>query len=221
MAGFLLGALFSLVFGYVCGSIPFGFLIGKFNGIDIRRYGSGNIGATNVRRVLGKGWGRFCFILDFLKGFLPVLVLSALTDSTTQPVQHAYYPALAAAGAVAGHCWPFWLGFEGGKGVATTIGALLALAPWCVVIAVAGWLAVFFLTRYVSAASLAAAVLLPVSALAMRLVRPGSVSDAGIILLTGLAILIILRHRSNIERLLSGTESRFEPKRKREATGER
>ncbi|NOY80211.1 MAG: glycerol-3-phosphate 1-O-acyltransferase PlsY [Kiritimatiellaeota bacterium] len=212
MAGFLLGWFFALVAGYMCGSISFAFLVGKFNGIDIRRYGSGNVGATNVRRVLGRGWGRFCFVMDVLKGLLPVLLMLRLTDGAAQPAAHAWFPVIAAAGAVCGHVWPFWLGFKGGKGVATTIGALLALVPWCVAAALVAWLLVFRLTRTVSMASLAAAALLPLSGFVLDLLRLVEVSGPTLALLVALAVLIVIRHRSNIRRLLDGTEPRFEKK---------
>jgi len=212
MVGFILSELVALAVGYISGSVSFAFLVGRFNGIDIRRYGSGNVGATNVRRVLGRGWGRFCFIMDVCKGLLPVLLMLRLTDPTSQPSEHAWLPVLAAAGAVAGHVWPFWLRFKGGKGVATTVGALVLIAPWCVLIALIGWLGVFYGTRYVSIASLAAAVLLPATGLVLYLLNYAGISGPALGLLSVLGALIVVRHRSNIRRLLDGTEARFEKK---------
>ena len=202
---------FALVMGYFVGSTPFGLLIGKFNGIDIRRHGSGNIGATNVSRLLGKSWGGFCFVLDVLKGLVPVLLTIGFTDAG-QPLR-AWAPSLAAGGAVAGHVWPWWLRFRGGKGVSTTIGAVAGLAPWPVLLAIVGWGLVFRLTGYVSLASLGAAAILPVSALVISLWVP--VPLPTIILLVLLCVLIVVRHRSNIARLRTGQEYRFErgPKR--------
>lgn len=211
MAGFIL-RLTALFIGYVFGSVSFAFLVGKFNGIDIRQYGSGNVGATNVRRVLGRGWGRFCFVMDVCKGLLPVFLMLRLTDPAAQPAQHAWLPVLAAVGAVAGHVWPFWLHFRGGKGVATTVGALVLIAPWCVLTALVGWVGVFYSTGYVSIASLAAAVLLPASGLVLYLLNYGAMPGPTLGLLILLGILIIVRHRSNIRRLLDGTEARFEKK---------
>ncbi len=204
--------LFAVLLAYGVGSIPWGFLIGKFNGMDIRRYGSRNIGATNVRRVLGRDWGIMCFVLDFLKGLLPVLFACWLDggDSTS----HGYIPILAAAATVAGHIWPFTLKFKGGKGVATTIGALLALAPWPILITLLTWCAVFYLSRYVSLASLSAALMLPCSAVVIRLFRGTLPSWPTIVLLAALAALIIVRHRSNLIRLWQKTEYRFQPKKK-------
>ena len=105
----------TILCSYLAGSIPFGYLIGRWNGKDIRTLGSGNIGATNVTRVIGKGWGRLCFALDFLKGFLPVLTVKLLTGSTL-------YAAIAVFCTVIGHMLPVWLKFKGGKGVSTAAG---------------------------------------------------------------------------------------------------
>lgn len=198
--------------GYLCGSIPFGYLIGRFNGIDIRRHGSGNIGATNVTRVLGKGWGRACFIGDFLKGFLPVLLTRLwLRHCGAEEQGLEWGTVLAAAGSVCGHMWPCWLNFSGGKGVATSVGALLALAPVPLVASVAVWLVVFAVSRYVSLASICAAAMAPVNALLCNVAGEPWCRTSGPILglLAAMAILIIVRHRGNIERLRQGTEQRF------------
>ena len=202
--------VFALALGYFAGSIPFGLLIGKFNGIDIRRYGSGNIGATNVNRVLGKRWGIFCFAMDLLKGLVPVLLMLACTES--EETLRTWTPLLAAGGAVAGHVWPCWLRFHGGKGVSTTVGAIVGLAPWCVLIALVGWVVVFKLTRYVSLASLIASAILPVSALVLSIWTPIPVPTTALLVL--LCALIVFRHRSNIARLRAGTENRFEKRNK-------
>lgn len=208
---FLFASLVVLILSYLVGSIPWGYVIGRLNGLDIRRHGSGNIGATNVRRVLGRGWGIACFVLDFLKGLLPVLLIGAkLGDALSLTAESG--PILAAAGAVAGHVWPVWLGFKGGKGVATTIGALLAVSWLAVVICVGTWVVVFFLTRYVSVASLCAAAMLPVGhviAVLSGVTRDPTIGSPSLGLLLLLAALIICRHRSNIQRLRAGTEYRF------------
>lgn len=209
----LVSILFPIALGYLCGSTPWGFLIAKFNGLDIRKHGSGNIGATNVRRVLGKDWGILCFVLDFLKGLVPVLVCGWICAG--EPVGAEWAKILAAGATVGGHVYPVWLQFRGGKGVATTIGALIAVVPLSVVAALLTWLALFHLSRYVSLASLAAAVMLPISHLLLAAatdrfrVRTGS-----LLLLGALALLIIWRHRGNLSRLAQGTEYRFERKRK-------
>ena len=147
-----------LVAAYAAGATPFGYLAGKLKGIDIREHGSGNIGATNVIRVLGKGIGIPVFVVDMLKGLVPV-VLGAKWAEARGVVSD--WPAIAgAAGAVLGHNFTFWLGFRGGKGIATSAGALMALLPVPLLVALGAWLAVFFGTRYVALASIAAAVVI-------------------------------------------------------------
>ena len=152
---------------YFIGAIPFGFLIGKLHGIDIRKVGSGNIGATNVTRSVGKAAGKLCFFLDFLKGILPVYLAGLLCPG--EPVV-----ALAAGAAtIAGHMFPIYLEFKGGKGVSTAAGVALALAPYPLLIAFAGWVVVFLVWRYVSLASIVAAVLLPCTAILFALCKIG------------------------------------------------
>ena len=206
--GFAVSSLIVFVLSYLVGSIPWGFVIGRIKGLDIRSHGSGNIGATNVRRVLGRDWGLACLVLDFLKGLLPVLLIGAKLGVVLS-LAPEFGRILAAAGAVAGHVWPVWLGFKGGKGVATTIGALLAVSWLAVLIGVATWLIVYYSTRYVSLASICAAVMLPVGYVIVALVRQATVFTSSLGLLTLLAALIIVRHRSNIQRLRAGTEYRF------------
>lgn len=199
-AGTLLGA-------YLIGAVPFGLLIGFLNGKDVRKEGSCNIGATNVTRVVGKWWGKLCFLCDFLKGFLPVI----LTMSLLEPGS-GWLTALAAVAAMLGHVFPVYLKFKGGKGVSTAAGAALALCPLAVVIAGAVWAAVFFLSRYVSLASLAAALALPVSAWLLGFFGVTKFFLPYGIVLIVFAVLAFWRHRSNIGRLLNGTENRFEKK---------
>ena len=195
-----------ILIAYLIGSIPFGLLIGKLNGKDIRKEGSCNIGATNVTRVVGKWWGKLCFLCDFLKGFLPVFWVMR-----TYPGEGLLI-ALTALAVVLGHVFPVYLGFKGGKGVSTAAGAALALSPLAVVIAGAVWVLVFLTSRYVSLASLAAALALPVSAWLLHFFAGFQLPLPVGILLILLAVLTFWRHRSNIGRLLNGTESRFERK---------
>jgi glycerol-3-phosphate acyltransferase PlsY len=184
---------------YLVGSLPFGFILGKANGIDIRQHGSGNIGATNLTRTLGRNWGVGCFVLDFLKGLLPVAFLPLLFARGC-----GCLPALCAAATVLGHVFPVYLKFRGGKGVSTTLGALIALAFWPVVAGIATWVVVFKIGRYVSLASISAACAIPACALLL----PGY--DAWTrILLVAIAALIVVRHRKNIAALRAGTERRF------------
>ncbi len=204
-----LALLVSVLGGYVSGATPFGYLAGRmFRGIDIRQHGSGNIGATNAIRVLGKGIGIPVFILDFLKGWLPVWLagswLASLPDGAHLVSIAAVLTGLAA---VLGHMFTFWLGFKGGKGVATTGGALCGMAPLAMVGGVLVWLLFFFTTRYVSLASMMAGVGV-VLTMVIQMARSGSwdwvMLGFGVLVM----LLVILRHKSNIGRLLAGTEPR-------------
>ena len=197
----------TLLAAYLIGAVPFGLLIGFLNGKDVRKEGSCNIGATNVTRVVGKWWGKLCFLCDFLKGFLPVILTMRLLDPGS-----GWLTALAAVAAMLGHVFPVYLGFKGGKGVSTAAGAALALCPLAVVIAGAVWVIVFFLSRYVSLASLAAALALPVSAWLLGIFGVTKFFLPFGIVLIVFAVLTFWRHRSNIGRLLNGTENRFEKK---------
>lgn len=188
-----------LAIGYLCGSLPFAVFIARARGVDIFKAGSGNPGATNVMRSVGKLEGRLCFALDALKGFLPVFVALAYTHS----------PALAATallGALLGHSFSVWINFRGGKGVATTVGGLLALVPQVMGLGLLIWLIVFFAFRYVSLASIVMAVWLPFGAWIFQ-------SDiVSFWVVTAIGALVILRHQANIQRLLTGTENRFAKK---------
>lgn len=197
---------------YLAGSIPFGLLMGFSRGIDIRRHGSGNVGATNAGRILGRRWGAACFALDALKGLTPVLAYSLLSGAAAEGTAWgAMRPLGVAAAAILGHVFPLWLGFRGGKGVATGLGVLLGLWPVLTLPAIlvsVVWFAVVKATGYISAASIAAAAALPVLALASALVHglgPGEIAVyVGVTAM--LAGVVVLRHRSNIARLRTGTE---------------
>jgi glycerol-3-phosphate acyltransferase PlsY len=198
-----------LVGSYLLGSIPFGYLAGRLVGIDIREAGSGNVGATNVVRVLGKRYGYPVFALDVLKGFGAVKI-AMLTAPGRSPAWNSpeIFGILAAMSSVLGHLYPPWLTFKGGKGVATSAGALLALTPVATLIGVVIWIIVFWLTRYVSLASITAAVVIPIVILVVNSHdqnkgKPLFYSSACV------AAVIIWRHRSNLSRLIRGTEPRF------------
>lgn len=181
--------------GYLLGSIPFGLLLTRAAGLgDIRRFGSGNIGATNVLRTGKRRLAAATLLLDGLKGAVAVLIALYLAGRETA--------LWAGFGAVVGHLFPVWLGFRGGKGVATGLGVLIA-AAWPVgLIAGAAWLATAFASRISSAGALAAFALAPVAAVAL--------SYRGVALLAlGVAVLVFIRHEANIRRLLNGTEPRF------------
>ena len=201
-------AIFMLLCGYLAGSIPFGYLIGRVNGIDIRKYGSHNIGATNVTRVLGAAYGRLCFALDFLKGALPVIFIGYHLGAGS-PIGSAWGGVLVAAGCILGHIYPCWLNFKGGKGVATSIGALIALAFWPVIIALLVWYLVFLKTKIVSIASLATAATTPIAALILNLFGWSHTPWVNILLMFGVAAFIFWRHRENIDRLLHDQENCF------------
>ena len=201
--------LIPILVGFLSGSIPFGYWAGKLKGIDIRQHGSGNIGATNVIRVCGKGIGIPVFILDMRKGLLPVMwVKTALAgDAAPGAGLTSAASVLTGLAAILGHSFTPWLGFKGGKGVATATGVLLGIAPVAMLAGLVVWLVTFFGTRYVSLASMLAAVTVPAT-MAVIMGRAGRWDGAllgfGIIV----AALVIARHRANIQRLLAGTENR-------------
>jgi len=191
---------------YLLGSIPFGYLLARTKGIDIRRVGSGNIGATNVFRCAGKSLGLLTFSLDVLKGFVPAFCFPPFISGMYALPPGQGLPVLCACLAVVGHNWPVYLHFKGGKGVATSAGALLGIAPTATGIGLMAWALLFLLTRYVSVASMLTAVIIAGLAWALYF-------EQGILLpiaLTALAALAIWRHKSNIQRLLKGTENRFQ-----------
>jgi glycerol-3-phosphate acyltransferase PlsY len=178
-------------------------------GIDVRKVGSGNIGATNVTRVLGKQFGYPVFIVDFGKGLAAVTVgmmIAKAAQSTPRVVDLC--GALAAICSVIGHSYPIWLGFKGGKGVATSLGGLFGLNWVAAAIACVVWILVFQLTRYVSLSSIAAALALPVTIATMLFLKHVQTPILLYFVLC-LAAIIVLRHRSNLSRLLKGTEPRF------------
>ncbi|MBN1864971.1 MAG: glycerol-3-phosphate 1-O-acyltransferase PlsY [Victivallales bacterium] len=197
---------------YLAGAVPWAYVLGKVNGIDIRDHGSGNVGATNIRRVLGWKWGVLCFLLDFLKGFTPALAAVLMVGHGRFGIDD-FAVVTACLAAVAGHVWPVFLGFKGGKGVSTIAGVLLAVAPLSLLFGGVIWFLVFNFSRYVSLASISSAVFLPLSAVffSVSCIYPLSPILQG--MLFGMSFLVILRHRGNIKRLLEGTENKFERKR--------
>ncbi|MEM8835838.1 MAG: glycerol-3-phosphate 1-O-acyltransferase PlsY [Planctomycetota bacterium] len=203
---------------YLIGAIPFGYLIARARGIDIREHGSGNIGATNVRRVLGKPAGNLCFALDFLKGFLPTLVGGLILGYLNQPDLPAASALLWLAigfATIAGHMFPVYLKFKGGKGVATGFGVLLAAWPHVTIpaaLALVTWIVTLRLTRYVGVASCAAAIAVPVFIVLGRLLgfptRDLLSAWPWLAVTTLLALLVVYRHRGNLARVRAGTEPR-------------
>ena len=188
------GALLPFLLGYLLGAVPFGLVLTRMAGLgDVRDIGSGNIGATNVLRTGRKGLAAATLLLDAAKGAAAVLLALWLWPAD----HHAY--AIAAFGAFVGHLYPVWLGFKGGKGVATLIGIVAALSWPIGLIVAATWLIVFLLTRYSSVGGMAAGIAAPIAALAM--------GNRGLFYLFAIfAVLILWKHRANIGRLAGGTE---------------
>lgn len=201
-----------LLASYLLGAVPFGFCLAKIlRGVDLREVGSGNIGATNAMRVLGKPLGLFAFALDFAKGWVPVAWLAPALAGTSLPGETTWWPVAYGAAAVLGHVFPVYLRFRGGKAVATGAGALVGLDPLTFLIAGATWPFVLLTSRMVSLASLIMGVAFPLVALWRR--SEGAVDLPTVVLAAGLALLIVVRHRANVSRILAGTESRIGSKR--------
>jgi glycerol-3-phosphate acyltransferase PlsY len=198
-----------VLLAYLLGSIPAGYIAGRIGGVDVRKVGSGNIGATNVTRVLGKRFGYPVFAVDFAKGLGAVAVGMTIAKSAQSTPK---FVDLCGAGAaifsVVGHSYPIWLGFKGGKGVATSLGSIFGLNWVAASIACVVWILVFQVTRYVSLSSIAAAAALPVT-IAIMLFLKQLQTPILLYFALCLAAIIVLRHRSNLSRLLKGTEPRF------------
>lgn len=207
------------VVAYLVGAIPFGLFVGYLRGIDVRKHGSGNIGATNVSRVLGRKWGLLVFGLDVAKGALPTALAAWAMraygpDLSWGPLARTLFVMVVQACCVFGHVWPVYLGFKGGKGVATSLGILLGYWPCMTLPGLAGlvtWGLVLLTGRYVSAASIVSAALFPFYVIAFGLWQawPASTMVVLTVFATVMAGLIIARHRSNIGRLLAGTEPKI------------
>ncbi|MHC4488183.1 MAG: glycerol-3-phosphate 1-O-acyltransferase PlsY [Planctomycetota bacterium] len=209
-----------IIGSYLLGSIPFGLLITKAHGKDLRSIGSGNIGATNVSRALGRKWAYLCFGLDVLKGLLPMLVTLSLarplsTQSPTERVVLLWLWLAVGCAAILGHIFPIYLKLKGGKGVATSFGVALGLWPYytiCASFAVAVWAVVVLIWRYVSLASIAASVTFPLVLTLAIILSPGwDLADLWPLLVaaTAIPLMVIIRHRENIKRLIAGTESKI------------
>lgn len=188
-------AFLLVIFAYLLGSVPTGYILGSLAGVDVRKAGSGNVGATNVARVVGKRHGIFTLVADIAKGSVPVVIALNLGLTSTAT-------ALVGVAAFLGHLYPIFLRFQGGKGVATALGVFLGLAPWATLILMVIFVLVILATRVVSLSSMVAAASAPI---VFWLLSSSPI-------LTGtsvfIAVMIVLRHRGNIQRLLSGTEPR-------------
>jgi glycerol-3-phosphate acyltransferase PlsY len=197
--------LTTAVVAYLLGSIPTGYLVGMAKGIDVRKAGSGNIGATNAFRILGKGAGILVLLADATKGWLAAALVPKLAHGMINPTGEdtEYLQIIGGVMVILGHNYTCWLKFKGGKGIATSAGVLIALIPWAFAVGFVAWMVVFFLTRYVSLASLAAAISLPFATWAF-----GS-SYTLLVMATILSALAIYKHKPNIQRLLNGTENKL------------
>ncbi len=220
---------------FLAGSIPFGLLIAKAKGVNIREHGSGNIGATNVLRVIGKPYGIGCLILDLLKGLIPSLAgislftfsgdthpmaISALAPYAVElpQIQAQTLQILTALATILGHNYSPWIGFKGGKGIATSAGALIALMPAALVILLIVWALIYLTTKYVSIASIGAALSLPILTIFGSWyhgkIATGTWNKPLFVFSIVIALLAVWRHRSNIKALMDGTEHKFSKKKK-------
>lgn len=203
----IVGYILDAVIAYLLGSIPTGFLVGKARGLDIRTVGSGNIGATNVFRALGTPAGIFVLAVDALKGWVAVVVFSNLVAARFWPdggpLAHEWFRVVAGGTAILGHNYTCWLWFKGGKGIATSAGVLVALVPYPLLVILGVWILVFVLSHYVSLASICASVTLPFAT--WLLVK----TPLLVYVTAGMAALAVYKHKSNIRRLLNGTEHRI------------
>jgi glycerol-3-phosphate acyltransferase PlsY len=230
---------FCPLLAFLLGSIPFGLVIARLKGIDIRQHGSGNIGATNVFRIVGKKYGITCLFLDTLKGLIPVVIAVNLLRITGKDPQFQLgfldsfsliLPAaeqtkgqlvhiLTALAAVLGHNYSPWIGFKGGKGIATSAGVLIGLMPMAALLLLVVFIAILLVTRYVAVASMVAAVALPVmthlgarfhkTAEGVSLWEAGTWNKPLFLFSIIIAVLAVWKHRTNIHRLSEGTEARF------------
>jgi len=208
-----------IVFAYLLGAVPFGFMIARAHGQDLRKIGSGNIGATNTGRVLGKKWGIICLILDSLKGLIPMLIAKALIVDESTPGELWMWLAVGCA-AIFGHVFPVYLKFKGGKGVATSLGMVLGLFPYYTIagaIAFIVWALVVLISKYISLASILAALIFPVALIIeIACVKSWDFWPLSPLIIVALVmpILVVVRHVENIKRLLEGSETRVMQNRK-------
>lgn len=206
-----------IVTAYLLGSVPFALIFAKAHGKDLRKIGSGNIGATNLARTLGKKWGYLCFCLDALKGLLPMLIAASIISN--QPsISELFLWLLVAIAAISGHIFPLYINFKGGKGVATSFGVALGLWPYytiCAAAAIVIWVTVVLVWRYISLASVVAAIMFPITLIIVIKLRPDwDFANLWPLLTaaTAIPLMVIIRHIENIKRIIAGTESKISGK---------
>lgn len=215
----------AIIGAYLLGSVPFGLLLTRAHGKDLRSIGSGNIGATNVARALGRKWAYVCFAFDVLKGVVPMLATLPLVRALSNQQEAGRVTLLwlwlaVGCAAILGHIFPIYLKFKGGKGVATSFGVALGLWPYftfCALFAIAIWVVVVLLGRYVSLASMVASIAFPLVLIVSILLVPGwDYENLWPLLIVAWAIplMVILRHRENIKRLIAGTENKITSRQK-------
>jgi acyl phosphate:glycerol-3-phosphate acyltransferase len=198
---------------YLCGSLPTAYLAGRaLKGVDIRTVGSGNVGASNAMRLLGKGWGVTILLIDALKGLLPILLILYVLLKNDPRLKH--YALIGALACIVGHVFPVWLKFKGGKGVATGLGVMTALVPLAVAVAVPVFILVVATTRYISLGSILAALVLPIAFFIQH--RLPADTELFIFVLVA-CLFVIYKHKSNIRRILAGKENRLGEKKPSES----
>lgn len=197
--------IISLFTCYLIGSVPTSFLVGKYlKGIDIREHGSGNVGATNTARIVGKGWGLLVLAVDILKGLICVTLVAKLFMRWGVPVDENVYPLILGSLAITGHIWPVFLGFKGGKGIATSSGVFIGVAPKVLLIALIIWIVIFIWKKYVSLASIISAVSIPLMSSFM------AYPSMFVIISSAICAVTVYKHYPNIKRLVRGEEHAFE-----------
>ena len=206
-----------IIGAYLLGSVPFGLIIAKAYGKNLREIGSGNIGATNLSRAIGKKWAYVCFFLDTLKGFIPMF--AAVKTMSSQPNSIELLLILAVGFAcVLGHIFSVYIKFKGGKGVATSFGVALGLWPYYTISGIAAfiiWIIFVLIWRYISLASIAAAITFPVTLIAAIVtIKSWNFAELWPLLIaaTAIPIMVIAKHRQNIKRLIAGTENKISPR---------
>jgi len=203
-----------IIAAYLLGSVPFGQIIAKVHGKDLRTVGSGNIGATNLSRTLGKKWGYLCFLLDVAKGLIPTLAAHRFVSSSSPTVLELFLWLAVGCAAVLGHVFSIYIKFKGGKGVATSFGVALGIWPYftiCAAISFTIWIVVTLIWRYISLASIVAAVTFPIALILLILIKPWRFAELWPLftIAVGISVMVVILHLENIKRIIKGTENKI------------